>query len=149
MIAPTSMPRLGKCGEYLRLAREAAKNTRVTSEEVNEPTIPAAGPSRHPEEVNDSSDSDFDVEDRHSKDPEAMIEELTANWVASLTRDDLYSLSLLILQILTQDFQLLITAASNIIAKYVKCSHKTVVKWRVDFLKSGGVLPEFLQGTYA
>ena len=78
-----------------------------------------------------------------------MIEELTADCVASLSRDDLYSLSLLLLQVLMQDFQLLITAASKIIAKYVKHSHKTVEKWHVDFQKSGGVLPEFLRGTYA
>ena len=31
----------------------------------------------------------------------------------------------------------------------MKRSHKTVEKWRVDFLKSGGELPEFLRGTYA
>ena len=71
--------------------------------------------------------SDFDVEEALKGDPEAlkgnpeaMIKEFTADWVASLTRDDLYSLALLLLQVLTQDFQLLITAALKIIAKYVK-----------------------------
>ena len=56
MIAPTSMSRFGKHSEHLRLARKAAKKGRVISEEVNEPTVAAAGPSRQPEEVNDSSD---------------------------------------------------------------------------------------------
>lgn len=42
-----------------------------------------------------------------------------------------------------------ITAASKIVGKYIKRSHKTVEKWRVDFLKGEGELPEFLRGTYA
>ena len=149
VIAPTSMPRLGKRSEHLRLAIEAGKKARVTSEEVNELKFAVAGPSRQPEEVNDSSYSDFDVEEALKGDPEAMIEEITADWVASLTQDDLYSLSLLLLQVLTTYFQLLITAASKIIAKYVKRSHKPVEKWCVDFLKSGRELPEFLRRIYA
>ena len=95
------MPKLGERGEHLRLARKVAKKARVKPEEVNEPTVAAAGPSRQPDGVNDSSDSNFDIEEVLKWDPEAMIEEFTADWVASLTRDYLYSFLLLLLQVLT------------------------------------------------
>ena len=47
--------------------------------------------------MSDSSDDDFDVEEALKVDPDAMKEEFTGDWVASLCRDVLYSLSLLLL----------------------------------------------------
>ena len=44
----------------------------------------------------ETSDTDFDPDESLKKDPVAVIGEFTADWVASLSRDDLYSLSLLL-----------------------------------------------------
>ncbi len=63
-------------------------------------------------------------------DPVALIGEFTTDCIFSLSRDDdLYSLAL----IFTEDFQLKVTAASTIFAKYVNRSEQTVEKWRVKF----------------
>ena len=63
---------------------------------------------------------------------------LYTDWVSSLSRDDLYSLALLLFQVLTQDFQLMITSASKIVAKYVnrqfRSGGSTSYKTRVNFL---------------
>ncbi len=101
-----------------------------------------------PSSSTETSDTDFNSDEALKNDPDAMIEEFTADWFASLPRDDLHSLSLLLFQILTNDVQLMITATSKIVAKYVNRSHKTVQKWRIDFLHNEGELPDFLRGTY-
>ena len=94
------------------------------------------------------SDFDFDPEEALKSDPDALLEEFVADWVGSLPREDLYSLSLLLFHILQQDFQLLIGPASKIIASHLKKNPKTIQKWRVDFLMNEGELPEFLRGKY-
>lgn len=75
--ASTSMPRLGKRAQHLRSAREAAKKARVSTvinSGADDTTDSAAGPSREPHEVIESSDDDFDVEEALKGDSEAMIE---------------------------------------------------------------------------
>ena len=54
-----------------------------------------------------------------------MLNEFSAD---SLTRDDEYSLLFSIIQ---QDIQLMVTPAAKVITRYL---HKTIEKWRVDFL---------------
>ena len=95
-----------------------------------------------------SSDSDFDPTEGLKSDPVAMMGEFCIDWIASLSREDVYSLSLLLFQILQQDFLLLIGPAAKIIGKYLAKNPKTIEKWRVDFLKNSGELPEFLCGKY-
>ena len=95
-------------------------------------------------EGSSQSDSDFDPEDALLKDPDAMIEEFVANWVATLPRDDLYALSLLLFHILQQEFLQLVYPASTIIVKVLNRSYMTIQKWRVDFLNNKGELPDFL-----
>ena len=63
------------------------------------------------------SESSFDPDEALLKDPDAMIEEFAADWVASLPRDDLYALSLLLFHILQQEFQQLIYPASENIGR--------------------------------
>ena len=60
-----------------------------------------------------------------------MTEEFTADWVV------LYSLALFCFckSWPKTSFQLMITAASKIVARYVNRSHNTIEKWRVEFLK--------------
>ena len=76
------------------------------------------------ETLSSHSDTDFNPEEALQCDPDAMLNEFSAD---SLTRDDEYSLALLF-SILQQDIQLMVTPAAT---KYL---HKTIEKWRVDFL---------------
>ena len=98
--------------------------------------------------ANSDSDSDFDPENKLKKDPAALLKEFIDDWIASLAREDLFSLSLLLFHILTEDFQLLLGASSKIIGRHVNKHHKTVQKWRIDFLNNQGQLPEYLRGCY-
>ena len=88
------------------------------------------------QEDTSTSDSDFDPEQAILKDPDVMIEEFVADWVASLPRDDLYSLSLLLFHILKQEFSQLVYPASKVIGRALNRNHKTVQKWRVKFIKN-------------
>ena len=155
------MPKLGKQKAHLREARlQLSKKQHKTGEVVQNPTDPespsvieeqptTSGLASHVQDSGDScsSDSDFDPEEALINDPAAMIEDFTADWVASLPRDDLYALSLLIFQIIQQEFLLLVYPASKIIGKYLNKNYKTVQKWRVDFLNQGEV-PDFIRGKY-
>ena len=93
------------------------------------------------------TDTDFDPEEALRKDPTAIIEEFCEDWVNCFTtyREDLYALSLLLFQILQQE---LVCPAAKIIAKYHFKNHKTIQKWRVDFLKNEGEIPQFFRGKY-
>ena len=99
-------------------------------------------------ESSSQSDSDFDPEDALLKDPDGMIEEFAADWIATLPRDDLYSLSLLLFHILQQEFLQLVYPASKIIGKVLNKNYKTIQKWRVDFLNNKVEVPDFLRGKY-
>ena len=72
------------------------------------------------------------------------------DWIASLPREDSYSLSLslLLFRILKQDFQLHNGPSLKIIAHHLKKNYKTVQKWRVDILKNKGEILDFLRGRY-
>ena len=70
-----------------------------------------------------------------------MIEEFVADWIATLPRDDLYALSLLLFHVLQQEFLQLVYPASKIIGKILNKNYKTIQKWRVDFLNNNGLPP--------
>jgi hypothetical protein len=65
------------------------------------------------------SDMDFDPDEALLLDDDALIGEFIGDWVASLCREDVYSLSLLLFHVLRQEFLLQIYPASKLIAKYV------------------------------
>ena len=150
------MPRLGKRAQQLKQTRDSSvKKSQLQATSPNQsssdhPSTSAAALQVEDAQISssDTSATDFDSDEALTNDPEAMMEEFVTDWVSSLPRDDLYSLALLLFQVLTQDFQLMITAASKIVAKYVNRSYKTVQKWRVDFLQNKGELPTFLRGRY-
>ena len=94
------------------------------------------------------SDSSFDADDALLKDPDAMIEEFVADWVASLARDDVYALSLLLFHVLKQEFLRCVYPAFKIIGRVLNKNYKTIQKWRVDFINNKGELPEYFRGKY-
>lgn len=114
----------------------------------NQPTTSGLASQVQESSGSSQTDSDFDPEDALMSDPAATIEEFTADWVASLPRDDLYALSLFLFHIFQQEFLLLVYPASKHIAKLLNKNYKTVQKWRVDFLDSKGEVPDFVRGRY-
>ncbi|MCG8622252.1 MAG: hypothetical protein MJE68_09695 [Proteobacteria bacterium] len=116
----------------------------------DQPSTSGVAPEADSEETEGSSqsDSDFDPEDALLKDPDAMIEEFVADWIATLPRNDLYALSLLLFHVLQQEFLQLVYPASKIIGKILNKNYKTIQKWRVDFLNNKGEVPDFLRGKY-
>ncbi len=94
------------------------------------------------------SSSYFDPEKELKKNPAALLKEFVDDWIASLPREDLFSLFLLLFHIFTEDFQLLLGPSSKLIARHLNRHHKTVQKWRLDFLNNEGQLPEYLRGRY-
>ena len=151
------MPKVKKQKAHLRRARQQLSDKRQKSPETDpveleqpedQPSTSGVAPEVEEIEGSSQSDSDFDPEDALLKDPDAMIEEFVADWVATLPRDDLYALSLLLFHILQQEFLQLVYPASKIIGKVLNRSYKTIQKWRVDFLNNKGELPDFLRGKY-
>ena len=59
------------------------------------------------------SDSDFDFEDALASDPSALFSEFVGEWVSSLTRENVYSLAMLLMHMLHEEFQIFIIPASK------------------------------------
>ena len=115
----------------------------------DQPSTSGVAPEAEETEGSSQSDPDFDPEEALLKDPDAMIEEFVADWIATLPRDDVYALSLLLLfHVLQQEFLQLMYPASRIIGKVLNKNYKTIQKWRVDFFNNKGEVPDFLWGKY-
>ena len=146
------MPKLKKQRQHLRGLREktSSNSSKSTVSAPPPPSVPPPPPSvpeteeqeqssttgitqEHPAESLSTSDSDFDPEEALNNDPTAMLEDFVMDWAASLPRDDVYSLALLLFHILQQDFQQL---NSKLIAKWLAKNYKTIQKWRLDFITS-------------
>lgn len=72
-----------------------------------------------------SSDSYSDPTEAPRSDLEAVMREFCSDWITSLSREDLYSLSLFLFHVLQQDFLLLI---AKITAKYLGKNPRTIEK---------------------
>ena len=117
---PTSLPTTSSSD----LPVSSASNNLSTSSVAEGSSVADGGQNTILSEVlsNDDtsqSDCDFDPDSSLLLDHDAMIGEFAEDWVASLRREDLYSLSLLLFHILRQEFLLQVYPASKIIAKYV------------------------------
>ena len=104
------MLKLGKRKLHLKKAR-GAKKVHCTNGESGEHQLqPQRAPSAEEQSTANHSllsedeipssdsdtDTDFDPEEALQCDPDAMLNEFCADWIASLTRDDQYSLALLL-----------------------------------------------------
>ena len=70
------------------------------------------------------------------------------DWVNSLDRDDLMSLSLLLHYLIVNILGLQLTFAAKVIGDLVGKSERTVREWRGTFLCNDGSFPGSLQGKY-
>ena len=69
-------------------------------------------------------------------------------WIASLSKDDLLSLSILLWHLLVGILLFKLTDAAEIIGRVLGRSDRTVREWRVTFNANGGTFPDTLQGKY-
>ena len=71
-----------------------------------------------------------------------------SEWVESLSRDDLLSLSILLWHIFTSILSFNITDAAGLIGRAIGKSDHTVREWKTTFNANRGSFPDTLQGKY-
>ena len=76
-----------------------------------------------------------------------MVDYLT-DWIASLSRDDLSSVSILLWHVLVGILGLKVTYAAETIGNLLGRSDCTVRDWRTTFNSNNGSFPDTLQGKY-
>lgn len=82
------------------------------------------------------------------KDVNELVEDYAKDWVNSLDRDDLRSLSILLHYLLVCLLQLGATDASRWIADVIGKCERTIRDWRASFIASKGSFPNTMQGRY-
>ena len=97
---------------------------------------------RNPPEERQDTESEDDAAD------EVDIEEYARDWVNSLDRDDLKSLSVLLHYLLVCLLRMGVTDASKWIADLTGKCERTIREWRATFIKNKGSFPDTLQGRY-
>ena len=101
--------------------------------------------------ANSSLESDTDspalTEDVEYNEYSGMVGYLT-DWIASLSRDDLLSVSILLWHVLVGILGLKVTYAAETIGNLLGRSDRTVRDWRTTFNFNNGSFPDTLQGKY-
>ena len=99
----------------------------------------------------------FSDYDSHDEEYEPCIEALSESelihchvkeWIDSLSRDDLMSLSLLLHHLIVNVLGFQLTFAAKVIGDLINKSDRTVREWRATFLCNDGCFPDSLQGKY-
>ena len=83
-----------------------------------------------------------------SYDEQSAIEKYASEWVESLSRDDLLSLSILLWYLLVGILSFKLTDAAGKIGKVLGRSDRTIREWRVSFNANKGTFPNTIQGKY-
>ena len=147
------MPPKSKRQMQLEQAR-AAKQPRVTE---TEPSVPEVSLSDSPQpstsgasfsepldpEIHTGAPEDEGIYDEHS----TMVN-YASEWVESLSRDDLLSLSILLWYLLVGILSFKLTYAAEVIGKVLGRSDRTIREWRVSFNANKGTFPDTMQGKY-
>ena len=99
-----------------------------------------------------------DTELVHENDPETpntdeyneqySMANYASEWVESLSRDDLFSLSILLWHLLVGILSFKIIDAAELIGRVLGRSDRTIREWRVTFNSNRGNFPDTLQGKY-
>ena len=92
-------------------------------------------------------DPTFDPEGEEF-DEESSILTYAQEWVESLSRDDLLSLSILLWYLLVGILQFQLTEAAKLIGRVLGKSDRTIREWKAVFRDNDGSFPDTLQGKY-
>ena len=138
-----------------KLARGSESSQTAIEPAVTEPlsTSPEASPLPSTSGVSfsepvDSAQVEMDPETPEDYNELSAMASYASEWVESLSRDDLLSLSILLWHIFTGILSLNITDAAGFIGRAIGKSDRTVREWRTTFNTNHGSFPDTLQGKY-
>ena len=139
---------------HLEKAIRAAKQAKVTE---TEPTLPEASssvladspqPSTSGASFSEPTDPEIHTEDEEMYDGHSAMANCALEWVESLSRNDLLSLSVLLWYLLVGILSFKLTDAAEMIGKVLGRSDRTIREWRVTFNANKGTFPDTMQGKY-
>ena len=96
----------------------------------------------------DSILSDEDPAVGEVYDERGAMSNYVLEWIASLSKEDRLSLSILLWHLFVGILSFKLTDAADIIGRVLGRSDRTVREWRVTFNANGGTFPDTLQGKY-
>ena len=132
--------------EVLRQAKKR-KEESMSSVDTGDPQSSAAETIPTFSDYDSEEDSTFDPEEEDF-DEEVSIHTYSQEWVESLDRDDLLSLSILLWYLLVNVLQFQLTEAAKLIGNVIGKSDRTVREWRATFIANEGEFPDTMQGKY-
>ena len=143
------MPPKSKRKLQLEIARQSKRNKEESGSSID------SGERRSSTIEIIPSFSDYDSEDDSTFDPEdedfdeeVNIHTYSQEWVESLDRDDLLSLSILLWYLVVGVLHFQLTEAAKVIGSVLGKSDRTVREWRSTFIGNKGEFPDTLQGKY-
>ena len=86
--------------------------------------------------------------DSTRRSPQEILEDFAEDWLETLDRDEIKSISLFLCYHFMDAFSFTETKATECAASMVKKSDRTVRRWRSALINNDGVLPESEQGRY-
>ena len=151
-----SMPPKSKRKIQLQQAR-AAKQAKTTGAGPPMPEL-SSEPATLPQQpgtsyacVSESADTELHAEDPLNEgvhDEHNVMENYASEWVESLSKDDLLSLSIVLWHLLVGILSFKLTSAAELIGRVVGRSDRTIREWRATFNANKGTFPDTLQGKY-
>ena len=138
---------MGKRSKRRRQLAEARETKRMkrTDEDVEE--LDPGMVIREEMEYNSEEDVEF-VPDLEEFNEEVAFDCYSNEWIESLSRDDVMSLTILLLKLLVHRLQMGVTESSKIISELVNYSDRSIREWRSIFIDNEGVFPDSQQGSY-
>ena len=141
------MPPKSKRKKKMEVLRQAKKRKEesMSSVDSGDPQSSAAETIPTFSDYDSEEDSTFDPEEEDF-DEEVSIHTYSQEWVESLDRDYLLSLSILLWYLLVNVLQFQLTEAAKLIGNVIVKSDRTVREWRATFIANEGEFPDTMQG---
>ena len=147
--ATVMTPVTDDCTEEVILNNSEATTSEDTTENQTTEEILPTDRGDHSEEI--PTFTDYDEEYEPSIDTLSESELIYCHakeWIDSLSRDDVMSLSLLLHHVIVKILGFQLTFAAKVIGDLINKSDRTVREWRATFLCNDGCFPDSLQGKY-
>ena len=138
---------MGKRSNRKRQLAEAREVKRMKSTNEDEEVLDSSMMLRDDMEYNSEEDQEYDP-DTEEFNEETAVDCYSNEWIESLGRDDVISLTILLHKLLVHSLQMGVTESSKIISELVNYSDQTIQEWRSIFVSSEGMFPESQQGCY-
>ena len=128
-------------------ATKLAKSSEPTEPAVSEPAA-SPQPSTSGVSFSEPAETELDPETPEEYEERSSMAHFASEWVESLSRDDLLSLSVFLWHVFVGILSFKLTDAAELIGRVIGRSDRTVREWRVTFNSNRGTFPDTLQGKY-